>query len=250
LTVIASNGLEQGFTYAFMVLGVFLSFRLLGFPDLTVEGTFPFGGAVCAALLVHGWSPVLALAVAVVAGMAAGVVAGVIHTKLKINNILAGILTASALYTVLFWVMGRPNQPLLQYSSALDQVQHALRLPAGIWPRILLLGLLAVGARLLLGWFLNTDLGLAIRATGNNESMIRSLGVNTDTTKIITLAISNGGVALSGALVAQIQGFADVGMGIGSLVAAVASVILGETIFGTHVLGRLNRPAFPGGSHL
>ena len=239
MTVIVSNGLEQGFTYAFMVLGVFLSFRLLGFPDLTVEGTFPFGAAVCAALLVQGWSPVLALAVAVIAWMLAGVAAGVIHTKLKINNILAGILTASALYTFMFWVMGRPNQPLLQFSSALEQVQRVLHLPPGIWSRILLLGLLALGARLLLGWFLNTDLGLAIRATGNNEGMIRSLGVDTDTTKIITLAIANGGVALSGALIAQIQGFADVSMGIGSLVAAVASVILGETIFGTHVLGRL-----------
>jgi putative ABC transport system permease protein len=239
VSVIVSNGLEQGFIYAFMVLGVYLSFRLLGFPDLTVEGTFPFGAAVSAALLVNGWSPALALAVAVLAGMVAGIVAGVIHTKLKINNILAGILTASALYTVMFWVMGRPNQPLLEFSSVLEQIQRVLRLPPGIWPRIFLLGLLAIGARLLLGWFLNTDLGLAIRATGNNEGMIRSLGVNTDTTKIVTLAISNGAVALSGALVAQIQGFADVSMGIGVLVAAVASVILGETIFGTHVLGRL-----------
>lgn len=239
MSVVVSNGLEQGFIYAFMVLGVFLSFRLLGFPDLTVEGTFPFGAAVCAGLLVHGWPPLLALAVAVVGGVAAGIAAGVIHTKLRINNILAGILTASGLYTVMFWVMGRPNQPLLEFSSVFEQIQRLLHLPAGIWPRILMLGILASMARLLLGWFLNTDLGLAIRATGNNEGMIRSLGVNTDTTKIITLAISNGGVALSGALMAQIQGFADVSMGIGALVAAVASVILGETIFGTHVLGRL-----------
>lgn len=239
MTVIISNGLEQGLLYAFMVLGVFLSFRLLGFPDLTVEGTFPFGAAVSAALTVRGWPPSLALVMAVVAGTIAGIVAGVIHTKLKINNILAGILTASGLYTIMFWVMGRPNQPLLEFSSTFEQIQRLLHLPFGIWPRIGLLALVAGAACVLLWWFLNTDLGLAIRATGNNEAMIRSLGVNTDTTKIITLAVSNAGVALTGAMVAQVQGFADVSMGIGALVAAVASVILGETIFGTHVLGRV-----------
>ena len=236
---IATNALEQGLIYAFMTLGVLLSFRLLGFPDLTVEGSFPFGAAVAARLLVQGWAPIAAALAAVAAGALAGIAAGVIHTKLRVNNILAGILTASALYTLMLRTMGRPNTPLLNYPTAVDQLRGLLGIPGGIWTEIAMLAVLALGARLLLGWFLATDLGLAIRATGNNEQMIRSLGVNTDTTKIVTLGISNGMVALSGALASQIQGFADVGMGIGALVAAVASVIIGETIFGVQALGRV-----------
>lgn len=236
---VLTNALEQGFIYAFMILGVFLSFRLLGFPDLTVEGSFPFGAAVGARLLVQGWAPLPAAIAASLAGVLAGLAAGAIHTKLKVNNILAGILTASALYTFMLRVMGRPNTPLLNYPTAVDQIESLVALPPGTWTGIAVLGVMAVVARLLLGWFLATDLGLAIRATGNNEGMIRSLGVNTDTTKIITLGISNGMVAFSGALASQIQGFADVGMGIGALVAAVASVIIGETIFGVQALGRV-----------
>lgn len=233
------NSLQQGFIYAFMALGVLLTFRLLGFPDLTVEGTFPLGAAVTAKAVVEGVDPLLAVLLGALAGGAAGAATGLMHTKLKVNNILAGILTASAIYTVMLRTMGRPNTPLLAYDNVYGQVLGWFGLTESHLTTILTLFVLALVVRGLLGWFLATDLGLAIRATGSNERMIRALGVSTDTTKLLALVISNFLVGLSGALAAQAQGFADVGMGIGVLVAAIASVIVGETLFGSSKLGRL-----------
>jgi putative ABC transport system permease protein len=161
------------------------------------------------------------------------------HTRLRINNILAGILTTSALFTLMLRVMGRPNTPLLDQPSVVAWALGPLGLRENVRTTILAVGLLAVGARLALGWFLRTDVGLTIRATGNNERMIRALGVDTDRTKILTLAISNGLVALTGALVAQNQGFSDVTMGIGALVGAVASIIIGQTLLGDRGIGWL-----------
>lgn len=233
------NALQQGLIFCFMALGVLLTFRLLGFPDLTVEGTFPLGAAVTARIIVEGFNPLLAVILGSIAGGMAGAATGLMHTRLKVNNILAGILTASAIYTVMLRTMGRPNTPLLAHENIYGQVLSWFNLPESNITVILVLLVLTVIVRLLLGWFLNTDTGLALRATGSNEKMIKAFGVNTDNTKLLGLIIANLLVGMSGALACQLQGFADVGMGIGVLVAAIASVIVGETIFGGQRLNRL-----------
>ncbi|MTI85436.1 MAG: ABC transporter permease [Firmicutes bacterium] len=226
------SGLQQGLIYGFMALGVLLTFELLGFPDLSVEGTFPLGAAVTARAVVEGVDPLAAVFMGAVAGGIAGAATGVMHTKLKVNNILAGILTATAIYTVMLRTMGRPNTPLLAYDNVFGQVLRWFGQAESHVSIILTLAVIVLAARVLMGWFLSTDLGLAVRATGSNERMIRALGVSTDTTKILALIISNFLVGLSGALACQAQGFADVGMGMGVLVAAIASVIIGQTLFG------------------
>ncbi|WP_081410887.1 ABC transporter permease [Desulfotruncus alcoholivorax] len=236
---VVTSALQQGLIFAFMALGVFLTFELLGFPDLTVEGTFPLGAAVTARAIIDGANPLLAVLMGALAGGLAGAATGLMHTRLKVNNILAGILTASAIYTVMLRTMGRPNIPLLANENIYGRISGWFNLTENSFSIIIILALITLLVRFLLGWFLNTDLGLAIRATGSNERMIRSLGVNTDNTKLLALIISNFLVGLSGALACQFQGFADVGMGIGVLVAAIASVIAGETIFGGNSLGRL-----------
>jgi putative tryptophan/tyrosine transport system permease protein len=237
-----TNMFEQGFLFVFLGLGVLITFRFFRFPDLTAEGSYPLGGAVVARLIVSGLDPFLATALAVLAGSTAGMVTALIHTKLKINNIISGIIVLTAIYSVNLRVMGRANTPLLTTPSVYSET--AARLSGwGLPVRqdalmiILFLFVLVVVAALLLRAFLHTDLGLAVRATGENEVMIRSLGVNTDNTKIIGLAISNGFIALSGALVAQNHGFADIGMGIGILVAGAAAVLIGEAIFGDRTVG-------------
>ncbi len=239
LEYVATNALEQGLLYAFMVLGVLLSFNMLGFPDLTVEGSYPLGGAVAARLLAESVHPGLATVAGALAGAAAGACTGLVHTKLRINNILAGILTTSALFTLMLRVMGRPNTPLLDRPGVVAWALGPLGLRENVRTTILCVGVLALATLALMRWFLRTDIGLAIRATGNNERMIRGLGVDTDLTKILTLAISNGLVAGTGALVAQNQGFSDVTMGIGALVGAVASIIIGQTVFGDRGIGWL-----------
>ncbi|SFG00416.1 putative ABC transport system permease protein [Desulfotomaculum arcticum] len=238
---IITSALQQGLIFAFMALGVLLTFELLGFPDLTVEGTFPLGAAVTARAIIEGVNPLLAVLLGALAGGLAGAATGLMHTRLKVNNILAGILTASAIYTMMLRTMGRPNIPLLANENIYGQISGWFNLSENNFSVIMILALMVLSVRILLGWFLNTDLGLAIRATGSNERMIRSLGVNTDNTKLLALIISNSLVGLSGAMACQFQGFADVGMGIGVLVAAIASVIAGETIFGGRgsSLGRL-----------
>jgi putative ABC transport system permease protein len=228
------NMLEQGFLFGFLGLGVLITFRFFRFPDLTAEGSYPLGGAVAATLLVGGVHPVLATAAAVVAGMAAGTVTALVHTKLHINNIVAGIIVMTALYTVNLRVMGRANISLLNVNTLYDDAQAALAVPesGGAIVVIALAFLLLAAVALALARFMHTDLGLAVRATGENEAMIRSLGVDTDRTKLIGLALSNGAIALSGALVAQDHGFADIGMGIGILVTGAAAVMIGEALLG------------------
>jgi putative ABC transport system permease protein len=234
--------LEQGFLFGFLGLGVLITFRFFRFPDLTAEGSYPLGGAVAAALLVAGFDPFSATLFAVLAGAAAGVATALIHTKLRINNIIAGIVVMTALYTVNLRVMGRANTPLLTTPTVFSDVVKALGalgLPVGegAVTNIAILLVIVVAASLLLALFFRTDLGLAVRATGENEAMIRSLGVDTDRTKMVGLALSNGFIALSGALVAQNHGFADIGMGIGILVTGAAAVLIGEAIFGDRTIG-------------
>jgi putative tryptophan/tyrosine transport system permease protein len=231
LQALMLNVLEQGALAGFLGLGVLVSFRFFRFPDLTAEGSYPLGGAVAASLLVAGAGPVLATLAAIAAGVVAGMTTALIHTKLRINNIIAGIIVMTALYTVNLRVMGRANVSLLSVRTLFDQATEAVGASEAA-VTIVLTALLLVLVGAALAWFMRTDLGLAVRATGENETMIRSLGVDTDRTKLIGLGLSNGAIALSGALVAQDHGFADIGMGIGVLVTGAAAVMIGEALFG------------------
>lgn len=222
---------EQGLAYALLALGVYLSFRTLDFPDLTVDGSFPLGGAVAAVLIVGGGSPFVATLAAVGAGLLAGIGTGLLNTKLKINPLLAGILMMIGLYSINLVVMGRANISLLRVDTVFDNLAHVFGVSTTPTLVIISLAVLVPTVIIILSWFLRTNIGLAIRATGDNAQMIRGLGADTDKTKIIGLSISNGLVALSGALVAQDQGFADVGMGIGMIIIGLASVIIGESMF-------------------
>ncbi|MYZ48612.1 ABC transporter permease [Rhizobiales bacterium L72] len=229
--------LEQGFLFGFLGLGVLITFRFFRFPDLTAEGSYPLGGAVAAALLVSGVHPVAATLSAALAGAGAGMVTALIHTKLKINNIVAGIVVMTALYSVNLRIMGRANIPLLREPTVFGEAVgwlngFGLGWRENVYTTILVAFVLLVAAGALLVWFFSTDLGLAVRATGQNEPMILSLGVDTDRTKMVGLALSNAFIAVSGALVAQNHGFADIGMGIGILVTGAAAVLIGEAIFG------------------
>jgi putative ABC transport system permease protein len=223
---------EQAVLYAFLALGVYLSFRILRFPDLTVEGSFPLGGAVAARLLETGTDPGLAMVVAAFSGAAAGVATALIHTRLRINNIIASILVATAAYTVMLRVMGKANTPLLTVRTLFGAALTPLGLTENSYTIIGFGAVLLALVSLIYYAFLKTDIGLAIRASGDNARMARSFGIDPRNTEVLALALSNGLAAISGALVAQLQGFADVGMGIGILVVGAASVIIGETLLG------------------
>ncbi len=239
MEAIFANAFEQGLLYCFMVLGVFITFRVLDFPDLTVDGSLPLGAAVTAALITAGQSPLLATGMGVLAGLCAGVAVGLLHMLLKTGDasnygpkLLAGILMMTALYTVNLRVMGKANTPLLGVETIFEKLGGMLSVVLTSWSLVLVLLALALIVKFLLDWFLHTEIGLCLQATGDNEQMIRAMGTNTDLTRILGLAIANALVALSGSLVAQQQGFADVGMGIGTIVAGLASVIIGEALFG------------------
>ncbi len=225
------GALELGLLYGVMALGVYLTFRVLNFPDLTVDGSLTTGAAVAAALIAAGQSPLLATLAGTGAGVVAGIVTGLLHTKGKIDGLLAGILTMIALWSINLRIMGKANTPLLREETLMTPLREAGWI-GKTWFAVLVFAVLVLLLKLLIDWFLSTDLGLAIQATGNNEQMIRSFGVNTDGMKILTLAISNGFVALAGALVAQYQGFADISMGIGVILIGLASVILGQAVLG------------------
>lgn len=239
------GAIEQGLLFAILALGVYLTFRILNVPDLTVDGSFALGGAIAAKFIIDGTNPYLATLLAFIAGGAAGAFTGILHTKGKINALLAGILTMIGLYSINLRVMGKANLPLLREETLFTYVKDmsipdltvgGVTLLTGV-SIIFLIGILVV--KLVLDWFLHTDIGLDLRATGDNPKMIRSFGVNTDTTTIIGLSLYNGLVAVSGAWVAQYQGFADVGMGIGMIVIGLASVIVGEVLFGSSSIFRV-----------
>lgn len=225
------TAVELGLIYAIMALGVYLTFRILDFPDLTVDGSFTTGAAVAAVGIVNGINPLLATLLAFFAGAAAGAVTGLLHTKGKINGLLAGILTMIALYSINLRIMGKANVPLLGETTLITPLRDGKML--GTVFSVAVFFALALLVKFIIDWFLRTDVGLAMQATGDNEEMIRSFGVNTDNQKILGLALSNGLVALCGAFIAQFQGFADVGMGIGLILIGLASVIIGQAIFGS-----------------
>ena len=227
------TALELGLIYALVALGVYLTFRILNFPDLTVDGSFTSGAATAAILIVNGTDPFLASAAAFVVGALAGLITGLLHTKGNINGLLAGILTMIGLYSINLRIMGGANIPLLGEDTVISGLRDVV---GSGWMSILVLVVMALVFKFIIDWYLHTDSGLALQATGDNEQMITSFAVSTDRMKIIGLMISNGLVGLGGAVVAQFQGFADIGMGIGLILVGLASVIVGQAIFGTRVV--------------
>lgn len=227
------DAVAQGVLWSIMTLGVYITFRVLDFADLTVDGSFASGGIISAMLVSHSVNPMLALLAALLGGMLCGFVTGFLHTKLEIPGILASILTMIALYSINLRISNfASNVPLLGVSTIFDQFGSVLK---GVGSNVisLIIGLLFVVVIIsVLYWFFGTEMGSSIRATGDNEYMVRALGVNTNTMKIIGLVLSNGLVGLSGALVAQNQHFGDVGMGTGTIVIGLASVIIGEVLMG------------------
>lgn len=245
------GALTIGLILSLLALGVMVSFRIFGIPDITADGSITLGAAVTATLCVAGWLPIFATLAGTLAGMVAGALTGILHTRFKINDLLAGILMMTALYSINLRVMGRSNIPLMQQDTLAkwgEQVGVRIfgseQLNIAGWTvhsgqiSLLLAALFAASlVAFLLFLFFRTHLGTAMRATGNNKQMICALGCNVDRQIILGLAISNGLIALSGSLLAQYQGFADAQMGIGMIVWGLASVIIGEALTGSRSLG-------------
>ncbi|WP_127135980.1 ABC transporter permease [Veillonella sp. 3913] len=229
MTNLIISTIAQGLLWALLALGVFITFRILDVADLTVEGSFPMGAAISAVLITMGVNPWITVIVAGIGGMVAGAVTGWIHTKLKIPALLAGILTMIALYSVNLHIMGKANISLLRMDTVYSAI-HSMGISNAV--ALTTIGIVVtVVVGLFLFWFFGTELGTSIRATGVNPQMIRAQGVNTDSMIVLGLLLSNGFVAVSGALIAQSQGFADIGMGVGTIVIGLASVIIGEVLF-------------------
>lgn len=235
---------EQGLVYAIVALGIVMSFRILAFPDLTVDGSFALGGAVVARLIAEGLPPIYAIMLAIISGFVAGCCTGLLNTRLKINSLLAGILMMTILYSVNLRIMGRSNIQLLTVNTLLTPLEN-LDVNRFI-PIIAFFFLVTFSVKFLTDMFFHTQIGFAMRATGDNEQMIRSLGVNTDNITVLGLGIANAFVALSGSLVAQDQGFSDIGMGIGMIVAGLAAIIIGETLIGKRTVARMTLAAIVG----
>ncbi len=226
------GAVSQGILWGIMVLGVYITYKLLDIADLTVAGSFALGGSVCAVLVVAGVDPLIAVAAAMLAGMLAGAVTGFLHTVFEIPAILAGILTQIALWSVNLRIMGKSNTPLLQSDTIFSRMTELTGLSSAT-ASIIVGVIVAVAIIAALYWFFGTEIGSALRATGNNEHMIRALGVSTAKTKMIALMLSNALVGLSGGLICQSQKYADIGMGTGAIVIGLAAIVIGE------VLGRL-----------
>ena len=238
-----SGSIATGLCFGLVAIGVYISFRILDFPDLTIDGSFPLGAALSAAMISAGINPYLTLPVAFAGGALAGATTAVIATRLRIHSLLASILTTTALISINLRIMGRANIPLLNTPSVFTPFEAPFQTGLGRWNNemlmkvsgnllaILLAGFIVLLVKLLFDRFMLTELGLGMQATGVNPQMIRSLGTDTRRMIVIGLALSNGLVGLAGALFAQYQGFADVNMGQGLIIAGLAAVILGETIF-------------------
>ncbi len=244
---ILSFSFYEGLVFGLVAIGVYLTLRVLAFPDLTVDGSYTLGGATAAVLIVAGVHPFLATLAAIGVGLCAGLMTGLLNTKLRMPALLAGILMMVGLYSVNLRVMGGANVSLLREVTAFDRVAESLGLSSGsIEVSITVALVLAVIVFFVLNWFLRTEIGLTLRATGDNEQMVRSLGSDTDRNILLGCSISNGLVALAGAVVAQGQGFADVGMGIGMIVMGLASVIIGEALIHPRGVARLLLAAIGG----
>ncbi len=237
------GAIATGLAFGFVAMGVYLSFRVLDFPDLTIDGSLPLGAALTATLILAGVNPYVTLPVAFAGGALAGTVTALIATRLQIHSLLASILVTTGLLSVNLRVMGRSNTPLLNSESIFSPMaapfkqwleraagEDIAKMSSNLLA-ILVFGVMILAVKWALDGFMRTEVGLALRATGDNPQMIRALGTNTDHMIILGLAISNGLVGLAGALIAQYQGFADVNMGLGLIIAGLAAVILGETLF-------------------
>lgn len=242
LAILSASG--QGLLWAVLALGIYITFKILNIADMTCDGSFALGGCLSVTLIMSGWNPFLTLILSVLAGMAAGLVTGFLHTKLKIPAILAGILSMISLYSINLRVLGKPNESLLKSDTIVTIIKKIV--PDSVLDYInysTLNSFIVISIGLVFGfilccilyWFFGTEIGSALRATGNNEDMIRALGQNTDCMKILGLVISNGLIALSGGLVAQCQGYGDVIMGQGSIVIGLASIVIGEVILGRKI---------------
>ena len=231
------DALSLGLVWGIMAIGVYITFKVLDIPDMTVDGTFALGGCIVAATITTGVNPVISMVLAVICGMAAGLVTGILHTKLKIPAILAGILTMLAIYSIDLMIMGgKSNIGMAQFgnmkvTTVLDAIPEMLGLSAKM-TNLTIGVVLAAAIIAVLYWLFGTEIGCLIRATGINEDMVKAQGGNTQMMKILGLIIANGLVAFSGALVAQIQRYGDVGMGTGTIVIGLASIIIGEVLLG------------------
>lgn len=234
-TIAFLGALGTGLIFSLMAMGLSISFRVLNVADLTTEGSFGFGAAVSAVLTAAGY-PYLGLLLGCIAGMSSGFVTAFLQTKMKIQPILAGILTTGGLYSIIYMVMGKPNVPLLTSSTVYSGMAAWLPLDSGAQARyiaqIIVSALVVILAVFFLTIFFKTQLGLSVRATGDNENMVRSSSINADYTKTLGLIMANGLVALSGALFSQSLGMAEVNMGVGMVVVGLASLIIGEVVFG------------------
>ena len=227
------GGIAQGLIWGIMALGVYLTFRVLDFADLTVDGSLATGGAVCIMLIMGGWNPELALVVSFAAGVISGIATGFLHTALGIPPILAGILTQISLYSINLNIMGKANQAINVNSVTLNFTSNVNLLPR----TILIVAICCAVLIAAIYWYMGTEQGSSIRSTGTNAQMSRAQGINTNVMKVIALALSNGLVALSGGILSQYQGFADVNMGRGAIVIGLAAVIIGE-VLGEAILGK------------
>ncbi len=227
------GSIALGLCYGFLAMGVYITMRIYNFPDITADGSLTLGASVTAAMLVSGAPPILAVVVASTAGFFAGTLTGVIHTKLRVNGLLSGILVTTALYSINLRIMGRANVPLLTVQNIITPFEKTLSALPKYAIALMFFSLMILLIWAVLAVLFKTNFGLAMRATGDNETMIAAQGVDTDFMKIVGIGLSNALIALSGSLVAQYQGFADIGMGIGIIVFGLASVIIGESlIFG------------------
>jgi putative ABC transport system permease protein len=234
------GAIETGLIFTLVAFGVYISFRVLDFPDLTVDGSFPLGAAVSATLIVSGWNPWLATFAAMLAGSCAGILTAWLNVKLRIMNLLASILTMIALYSINLRIMGKPNIALLGENTILTPFEQwgAVQHVPYYFISPILFSLIILIALTLLVYFLNSEVGLAMRATGANPAMARAQGISTKAMTLFGMAISNGFIGLAGSLFAQSQGSADVSMGIGVIVVGLASVIGGEALLNTKTMLR------------
>ena len=231
MSSIIISAISQGLLWSILAIGIHITYRILNISDLTSEGSFTLGAAIFASLLMMDISPIIALIMALISGSLAGLVTGILTTKLHIPSLLSGILSMTGLYSINLRIMGKANIPLNQKTTLLTEIKNLLGFAKDRDAAIILGLIVALVIIIILVWFFNTEFGYAIIATGSNEKMIRANGINSDFTKIAGLMIANALIALSGALVCQYNGYADVGQGIGAIVIGLASVIIGEVIF-------------------
>ena len=226
------GAVSQGVLWGIMVLGVYITYKILDIADLTVDGSFALGGCICAVLVVDkGMDPLLALVISTLAGMLAGAVTGLLHTLFDIPAILAGILTQIGLWSINLRIMGKSNVPLLKVDTIFSRIVEWFNLRQTMVSLVIgiLIGVLVI---VFLYWLFGTEIGCALRATGNNEDMVRALGIDAKMAKLLALTISNGLVGLSGGLVCQSQKYADIGMGTGAIVIGLAAIVIGDVLMG------------------